>query len=176
MIHKKEMNAADTLGKTIAFFRQWRLSEIDYKENVSEVFIFMDTCKYYTRCVCPQSKKEENMKQIPFWHRADTGCVSLEKLSAFGAEDGGTTVIVWEKGNETWFRDIHSSWKEIFSSAMKISKQYHTDPAICISDAGPFARKLRADKNFTIKVSDADAIAPYGKRFGAGYGYRYEKK
>ncbi len=77
--------------------------------------------------------------------------------------------------NEIWFQDVHSSWKEILLRAIEISETYNIDPAICISDAGPFARKLKADKNFKVNVKDIDAIARNGKRFGAGYAYFHEQ-
>jgi len=173
--HKSKLTTLDTLGKNIGFFRQWRLSEIDYAVRNGEVYIKTNTCKFYTRCACPQSKKTGDMTQIPFWQIANTGYQPLNKLSAFGAEDGGTVVIVWDAKNEIFFQDIHSSWKEILLRAIEISKTFNTDPAICISDAGPFARKLKADKNFTVNVKDIDAIARNGKRFGAGYGYIHKQ-
>lgn len=170
-IHKNDIGANDTLGRNIAFFRQWRLSEINYSERNGEVYIKTDICTFDTRCACPQSKKAGNMTQIPFWQVAKVGIQPLNTFSAFGNENGGTVVIVWEENNEIFFQDIHSSWKEVMLRAIEISKKYNTDPAICISDAGPFARKLRADKNFRVNTKDIDDFAYNGKRFGAGYGY-----
>jgi hypothetical protein len=169
--HKNKLASSDTLGKNIAFFRQWKLSEMDYTLKNGEVYIKTSTCTFYDRSVCPQSKKVGSLTQIPFWQTGETGYQPLNKFSGFGREDGGTVTIVWDVKNETWFQDIHSSWKEILLKAIEISKTYNTDPAICISDAGPFARKLKANKNFKINVKDLDVISPNGKHFGAGYGY-----
>jgi hypothetical protein len=173
---KDKLTSSDTLGKNIAYFRQWRLSEIDYEEKNGKIFINTKNCTFNIRCACPQSKKKGNLTQIPLWQSSETGYQSIEKFSAFGYENGGTVVIVWHHKNEIWFQDIHSSWKEILLRAIEISKTYHTDPAICISDAGPFARKIKADKNFTIQVKDIDNLAPRGKLFGAGFAYDHQQK
>lgn len=171
-IRKDQMAVADSLGQNIAFFRQWRLSQINYTKKEDAIYVKMDTCKYYTRCVCPASKPGSGRpEQIPFWHRGKTGQQPLTDFTSFSSEDGGTVVIVWEAKDGTWFQDIHSSWSEVITRAIEISKKYQADPAICISDAGPFSRKVKAGINFTLKTSDLDVLAPYGKRFGAGYGY-----
>ena len=174
-IHKANLTQLDTLGKNIAFFRQWRLSEIEYKLQNGQVYTKTDICKFDTRCACPQSKKTGNMTQIPIWQIAETGYQPLNKYADFGHENGGTVVIIWEVNNEIWFQDVHSSWNVILNRTIEISKAYNIDPAICISDAGPFARKLKADKNFRVKVIDIDALARNGKRFGAGYAYLHEQ-
>lgn len=170
-IHKKNLISSDKLGKNIAFFRQWRLSEIDYIQKNGEIYVNAAPCKFYTYCACPQSKKTGSLTQIPVWQKTGTGYQPLDRFSGFDRIDGGTVALVWDVKDEIWFQDIHSSWKEILLRAIEISKTHHTDPSICISDAGPFARKLKANKNFTIFVKDIDAISPRGSLFGAGYGY-----
>ncbi len=170
-ISKSKLGINDILGKNIAYFRNWRLSEIDYKINNGLVFIKSKPCNFNKRCACPESNQAGNMKQIPVWHKADSGYLSIEKFNAFGRNDGGTVALIWEVNNEIFFQDIHSSWKEILERAIEISKTYHTDPTIAISDAGPLAQKVRANKKFELTVASMDALAPFGKRYGAGYGY-----
>ena len=172
-IHKSELDKNDILGKNIAYFRNWRLSEIEYKINNGLVYFKSKPCNFNKRCACPESNRTGNMKQIPVWHKAESGYFSVNKFKAFGAYDGGTVALIWEVKNEIFFQDIHSSWKEILERAIEISKKYNTDPTIAISDAGPLANKVRANLKHELTTSSIDALAPLGKRFGAGYGYVY---
>ena len=170
-IRKSQLTKGDTLGKNIAYFRQWRLSEIDYKVEKGIVYIHANPCNFNKRCACPESKLTGNMRQIPLWQKAEIGIQPLNKFNAFGRENGGTVALIWEYNHEIFFQDIHSSWSEILERAIEVSKQYRTDPSIAISDAGPLAYKLKANRNYELNVSAIDALAPSGKRFGAGYGY-----
>jgi hypothetical protein len=170
-ITKNMLGVNDILGKNIAYFRNWRLSEIDYKINNGLIYFKSKPCNFNKRCACPESNRTGNMKQIPVWHQAESGYSSVNKFNAFGAYDGGTVSLIWEVNNQIFFQDIHSSWKEILERAIEISKKYDTDPTIAISDAGPLANKVRANKNYELNVASIDALAPFGKRFGAGYGY-----
>jgi hypothetical protein len=170
-VHKSELSYNDKLGKNIAYFRNWRLSEIDYKISQGKVYLKSEPCNFNKRCSCPESSKTGNLKQIPVWHQAKSGNTSITKFNAFGAYDGGTVAIIWEVNGEIFFQDIHSSWQEILERAIEISKKYNIDPTIAISDAGPLANKVRADKNFELSVAKLNALAPHGNRFGAGYGY-----
>jgi hypothetical protein len=172
-IHKSELKKNDILGKNIAYFRNWRLSEIEYKINNGVVYFKSKPCNFNKRCACPESNRTGNMKQIPVWHKAESGYLSVDKFKAFGAYDGGTVSLIWEVKNEIFFQDIHSSWKEILERAIEISKKYNTDPTIAISDAGPLANKVRANAKHELSTARIDALAPSGKRFGAGYGYTY---
>jgi hypothetical protein len=172
-IHKSELDKNDILGKNIAYFRNWRLSEIEYKINNGLVYFKSKPCNFNKRCACPETNRTGNMKQIPVWHKAESGYFSVNKFKAFGAFDGGTVALIWEVKNEIFFQDIHSSWKEILERAIEISKKYNTDPTIAISDAGPLANKVRANLKHELTTSSIDALAPLGKRFGAGYGYVY---
>jgi hypothetical protein len=172
-IHKSELDKNDILGKNIAYFRNWRLSEIEYKINNGLVYFKSKPCNFNKRCACPETNRTGNMKQIPVWHKAESGYFSVNKFKAFGAYDGGTVALIWEVKNEIFFQDIHSSWKEILERAIEISKKYNTDPTIAISDAGPLANKVRANLKHELTTSSIDALAPLGKRFGAGYGYVY---
>lgn len=172
-IHKSELDKNDILGKNIAYFRNWRLSEIEYKINNGVVYFKSKPCNFNKRCACPETNRTGNMKQIPVWHKAESGYFSVNKFKAFGAFDGGTVALIWEVKNEIFFQDIHSSWKEILERAIEISKKYNTDPTIAISDAGPLANKVRANLKHELTTSSIDALAPLGKRFGAGYGYVY---
>jgi hypothetical protein len=172
-IHKSELDKNDILGKNIAYFRNWRLSEIEYKINNGLVYFKSKPCNFNKRCACPETNRTGNMKQIPVWHKAESGYFSVNKFKAFGAFDGGTVALIWEVKNEIFFQDIHSSWKEILERAIEISKKYNTDPTIAISDAGPLANKVRANLKHELTTSSIDALAPSGKRFGAGYGYVY---
>jgi hypothetical protein len=170
-MHKSDLTSTDILGKNIAYFRNWHLSDVDYKLKNDHIYVYFNTCNFNQRCACPESKKEGNMKQIPVWLTIEPGYQLIDKLDAFGSYDGGTVALIWEVNKEIFFQDIHSSWKEILERAIEISNTYHTDPTIAVSDAGPLAHKVRADSNFELSVASIDALAPYGKRFGAGYGY-----
>jgi hypothetical protein len=175
-IRKSAVAPTDTLGRTLAYFRQWKLSALAYKREGRQLKVLLEPCNYYPLCACPQGKPDMGVpEEIPIWHGAKPGEAPVDELNGFGRKDGGTVVIVWAvngaAGEEIWFQDINSSWKEILETAIAIAKKYNVDPAICISDSGPFTRKLRADNNHKVYTKDIDAIAPHGARFGAGYGY-----
>jgi len=175
-IRKNDVAPDDTLGKTLAHFRNWKLSQLAWRKEGKQIKVSLEPCNYYPMCSCPQAKPNSGAaEEVPIWHGAKPGEAPLEELNGFGRKDGGTVVIVWAvngaAGEEIWFQDINSSWKEIMETAIAIADKYKTDPSICISDSGPFTRKIKADKEHKIYIKDIDAIAPHGDRFGAGYGY-----
>jgi hypothetical protein len=51
------------------------------------------------------------------------------------------------------------------------SRAYKVDPVLAISDASPFAKKLKSDAEGNLLVKDLDAMASGAKFVGAGYGY-----
>ncbi len=177
-IRKNQMAANDKLGINIAFFRQWKLSEIDYRGSGSQLEIHCKASTYKTNAICPQAKSHttnpfaQNILQIPIWSQfKQSGYVSLGKLNTLDNLNGGTVVIIWEdqKTGQIKFKDIHGSISKIVNSAIEISKKYAVDPVIAIGDAGPMAIKIKSNENM---VLDCTKI-PLEKlnRAGAGFGY-----
>ncbi len=171
-IHKSEVKTDDVLGKNIASFRQWRLSEI----NLSGDSIKVAKCSYKTSCVCPQVVQTSTnpfKKEIPIWSRFNRdGYFSLDNFNKLGKNDGGTVVIIWEiiSADSVLFMDLHGSLQEIINTAREIASQYKVDPTIAIGDAAPFAQKFRSNKNHNLKTLDINKLSKYPYA-GAGFGY-----
>ena len=178
-VHKRDLQTKDVLGKNIAFFRQWKLCEIDLVKKKSEYKLNMKYCKFAPSCACIQSKSDNDNPfkgQIPLWSsRAKEGEVPLASLNRLGEYSGGTAVIIWDvqyNGRaRVMFMDVHGSIDDIISAALLIADQYSVDPHIAISDAGPFAVKIRADTNNVLSCKQLKAIAPRSQKVGAGFGY-----
>lgn len=178
-IYKKDVQKGDVLGCNIAFFRQWKLSEFDLVQDESGTKIALKYCKFASFCGCPQTKADIDnpyKPEIPIWvQRGKEGYVLLAPLNQLGLHSGGTVVIIWENkldGNaRIMFQDIHGPLDLIISTAMEIAKKYGTDPHIAISDAGPFARKVRAGEGNILDCQLLKNIAPRGEKLGAGFGY-----
>lgn len=178
-ILKKDMLPSDALGDNIALFRQWKLSEIELRESPKGWQVLLKKCKVASFCGCPQvaaSVEQPFKREIPIWSKIDAeGYVPLTQLDKLGQFDGGTVVIIWpitvNGVTKTLFQDVHSSLETILTTAIDISKEYGVDPHIAWSDAGPFARKVRANSNNVLDCKALKTIAPNGRKFGAGFGY-----
>lgn len=177
-IRKHEMTDADVLGKNIGFFRQWQLSEIDLRTVDGVQQVRLAPCRSASFCGCPQTVDDSELPytpEIPIWNQdAATGWMPVASLSKLGKYSGGTAVIIWtslKKGPASIvFQDVHGSFATIIATATEIANRYGVDPHIGISDAGPFARKVRADGNNMLQCAPLKAIAPGGTQFGAGFG------
>jgi len=169
---KKNLLSTDKLGHNIAFCRQWKLSEIDIKGDQ----IMMQKSKYNSSRFCPQVKKITSnpfSPEIPIWSNSPrAGYIDYHTLNSLTDYDGGTVVIVWSTPkNEILFMDLHGSISDIISEAIKIKDQFKVDPTIGVYDAGPFARKFKADKNDRIDFSFVDKSTGTSNLAGAGYAY-----
>jgi hypothetical protein len=175
-IRKGSMQKSDTLGKNIAFFRQWKLSEIDYRGQGDNIEINLKLCPPpFTGCAYPRVKPGTTNpypQEIPIWVQSNlAGYLSLNKFEKLDQYNGGTAVIIWPENNsgQILFQDIHSSLSEIIRRAIEISQKYHTDPTIGVYDAGPMAHKFVANQ---LHELNADQFAPHlGWVVGAGFGY-----
>ena len=175
-IRKKDIKEGDKLGKNLAFFRQWKLSEID----ISGDKIRVATCKYAHGYVCPQVKPNclnPFKLEIPIANIfLNEGYYSITNFSDFDRKNGGTAVIIWEDSvnNVVKFMDVHSSMQQIINEAIDIAKNYNVDPTIAISDAGLFSLKFKSDENYVLntKVIDKVSDIPF---VSAGFGYIPQK-
>src|ERR1043165_1758001 len=151
-VKRKELNDSDKLGKNVAYFRQWKLSEIDYRMVKDVMEIKMKPCTFANGCTCPQKKPATSnplpSAEIPIWSKG------TQDYYAFAGEfndldnlNGGTVVIIWYdwQTRSTLFMDLHGSLNYIMHRTNSIAAQYETDPTIAISDAGPMARKFKAE-------------------------------
>jgi len=176
---KKDLTEKDVLGKNFGFFRQWKLSEIQWRKGENGDEVYLKPCRFANFCGCPQTIDNPELPyspEIPFWTTAnETGFVPVSRLNKLGKFAGGTVAIVWEQDYNgqkiIYFRDVHASFETIWKMAKKIEHENGVDPHICISDAGPFARKVKANANNVLDCNLIDAIAPNGLQFGAGFGY-----
>ncbi|MCW3127711.1 MAG: hypothetical protein JWO03_3369 [Bacteroidetes bacterium] len=174
-IRRGEMKTTDTLGRNIAFFRQWRLSDIDYREGNGIIEMYMMPSVFAAGSVSPQIRKgrtNPSGPQLTIWSQYDhTGYIPLDKFSKLDQRNGGTVVIIWEDitSHQILFQDVHGSLSDIMQAAISISKQYHADPVIAISDAGPMANKFLADDKH---ILDCTPFPLSGMDYaGAGFGY-----
>ena len=171
-IKKKNLLSGDVLGKNIAFFRQWKLSEIDINsENIK-----MAKCGFCNNCSCPQAKVSTGnpfSTEIPISNTGlSNGYQPITKFNLLGNHDGGTAVIIWEDPStkQVIFKDVHASLFEIIEKAKSILATYSVDPVIAISDAGIVSRKFRSDKNFVLDLAPIKQLSP-NSQIAAGYGY-----
>ncbi|MDB5281778.1 MAG: hypothetical protein JWO06_853 [Bacteroidota bacterium] len=174
-IRKEQMQEKDKLGQNIGFFRQWKLSEIDYRENKGVIEILVKPSTFSSACVSPQAKAESTSAfghQIPFWCEGyEDGYFPLENFSKLDRHNGGTVVVIWQdqKSGQILFQDIHNSLLEVMKRAIAISKEYNTDPVIAISDAGPMANKFLSSEKHELDCTKFPLVnIPHA---GAGFGY-----
>lgn len=171
---KKDLDPNDILGENIAFCRQWKLSEINMKNDD----VLLKTCKFNSRCNCLQVKEGSDnpySPEIPLWstYRSEN-YVDINELNKFGDFDGGSVVIIWENDNkEILFKDIYGSIYDIITTAREIRDKYNTDPVIGIYDAGSYARRFQSN-NGVLDVELINRNTGTGKFVGAGYGYLIE--
>jgi hypothetical protein len=176
-VRKKSLTMDDKLGENVAYFREWKLSEIDWKYKDTDILInvIKSSFSYFGYCPKAISTKDNSIiQQIPILvDAAYEGYNSLNKMGKLSAKLGGTVVIIWEDTvqHKILFQDIHSSWKAILLQAILISKKYHTDPTIAIGDAGPYSPKILANRNFNLNTNLIDDLFYSSEWFGAGFGY-----
>lgn len=169
-VRKSSVLPTDTLGKNLAFFRQWKLSEIDWENQKVE----LKPCGFNSMCGCPQIKQESTSpfkKEFPIGDlNYRKGKKNLEKLQSLDLVSGGTVLFIWEKEGKVFFCDQHGSLSDIFKKAIEIQEKHQVDPTIAVGDAGPFCRKVKANKNHILNTTKIKALAR-GENFGAGFGY-----
>lgn len=165
-IRKKDLKTTDTLGKNLAYFRQWHLSEIVNGDSVE-----MQPCGYAKSYLCPQAKSNHYKEIAISNYDGKPGFQSFTKFNKLSDTDGGTVCIIWEDiaSGEIFFKDVHGSLSRIINEAKKIATTENTDPVIAISDAGIVSRKFRAE-NFVLDLSPIKQLAPHSL-IAAGYGY-----
>lgn len=173
--YKKKSELAiptDKLGQNIAFCRQWKLSEFDIKGNE----IMMRKSSYSTNSFCPQIKAGSTnyyYPEVPLWstYRKE-GYVDYRLLNSLTDYDGGTVAIIWTTNkNQTLFMDMHGSIADIIAEAIKIKNLYNVDPTIGIYDAGPFARKFKANVAGSVDFNLVNKLTGRAEFVGAGYGF-----
>jgi hypothetical protein len=172
---KKDLNFnVDQLGQNFAFCRQWKLSEIDMIGSQIRMRRMIDAPTYF----CPQLKPGKNpfnteICEIPIRSiYGKDGYVDYHGLNSLTDYAGGTAVIIWEtKRDGVLFMDIHGSIATIIEEALRIKANYNVDPVIGVYDAGPFARKFKADINGIVDFGIVDQYTMASETSGAGYGY-----
>lgn len=96
-VRKSSVLPTDTLGKNLAFFRQWKLSEINWENQKVE----LKPCGFNSMCGCPQIKEESTSafkKEFPIGDlNYRKGKKNIEKLQSLDLVSGGTVLFIWEK-------------------------------------------------------------------------------
>jgi hypothetical protein len=170
-VRKKDLSTDDVLGQNLAFCRQWKLSEINFRNDE----VFLKKCNYNKNCNCLQVKDNSDnpySPEIPLWssHKKE-GYISIDELNGFGDFDGGTVTIIWESNNKgVLFKEVYGSIKDILIAAIEIRDKYNTDPVLGIFDAGSYARKFQSI-NGVIDFDIVNRKTGKGQFVGAGYGY-----
>jgi len=184
-IRKSDVSPSDKLGFNLAFFRQWKLSELVIKDALSGHKIKLKICDFNPVCFCPEvnpgSTNPFNL-EVPIWHsNGSPGWVKLNRLNIVGKFDGGNVVLIWEYKNNIWFQEMHGSLYQILTQAFKIKEIAGSEVSIAISDAGPMSATFKSDSSNTLKFNEINKLAPE-PYVGAGYGcfpsqigvYRYD--
>jgi curved DNA-binding protein CbpA len=170
-VQKKELSADDKLGQNLAFFRQWKLSEI----AVSGTIVNIQPCTYKRSCKCMQVLKGlgnpfETEVPIPSTF-ALSGYQPLAMLNKLDQENGGTAAIIWLDGkNNVTFMDVHGSIELIIAKAREIAAEFNTDPTIAVGDAGPYSKKYYSNNNYELNFAPINALSRLNIA-GAGMGY-----
>lgn len=174
-VKKSTLAPGDVLGKNIAFFRQWRLSELEIKTEDDQTYVNMKPCDYAKEvCNCPTVRRGSDnpfSNQVPFWHAGmGKGYTPLSALNKTGRYDGGNVILVWPYGGQTWFQGMRGSLQQVLTQAFNIKEKCNCDPVLAISDAGPMSAGLKSDADFRLQTALIDELdrTPY---VGAGFGY-----
>lgn len=173
-IRRSDLNPSDKLGFNLAFFRQWKLSELLIKKDLLGQKIKLKLCDFNPICFCPEVNPESSNPfklEVPIWQsNASLGWVNIDKLTTVGKYDGGNVVLIWEYRNNIWFQEMHGSLYQILNQAFKIRELSNADVCIAISDAGPMSATFKSDSLNNLKFNRIDKLAsePF---VGAGYGY-----
>ena len=178
-IRRKDMTTGDKLGKNIAFFRQWKLSELDYVDSLGKILIHVEPSKFAQGCVSPNTKPGITNPfgpQVPFMMQFDKrGYIALDNFTKLDNRNGGTVVAIWEdkSSHQILFQDIHGPLKQVIEQVITISKKYQTDPTIAICDAGPMANKFVSNQGLELNCKQFPLYdVPFA---GAGFGYVPQK-
>lgn len=173
-IRKKDVLPGDELGLNLAFFRQWKLSELMIEEGAFGTKIKLKICDFNPICFCPEVNAKSSNPfpiEVPIWQsNAAPGWVAIDKLKYVGKFDGGNVVLIWEFNGQIWFQEMHGSLRQILTQALRIKELSNSDVSLAISDAGPMAASFRSDSKNTLKFNGINKLdnTPY---VGAGYGY-----
>jgi hypothetical protein len=173
-IRKKDVKSEDALGYNLAFFRQWKLSEIMIDEGILGTKVKFKICDFNPICFCPMVNKTSSNPfpiEVPIWQsNAAPGWVNINKLNVVGKYDGGNVILIWEYKRQIWFQEMHGSLGQIITQALRIRDISNSDVSIAISDAGPMSASFKSDSTNTLEFKEINKLdnIPY---IGAGYGY-----
>jgi len=174
-IKKKNLELNERLGYELAFFRQWKLSEIDLKKENNEWKIRMKSCSYSPIFFCPSLKPEYSehaySSEIPIWHsNASPGWMNINDLNILGKFDGGNVVLIWEYQGRIWFQEMHGSLSQIINQAIRLKEISGSEITLAISDAGPMSASFKSDENNILHFTEINKLEK-DDYIGAGYGY-----
>lgn len=174
-IRKVDVKPEERLGYELAFFRQWKLSELDLKEENNQWKIRMKSCSYSPIFFCPSLKPEYSghpySSEIPIWHsNAAPGWMNINDLNILGKFDGGNVVLIWEYQGRTWFQEMHGSLSQIINQAMRLREISGSEITLAISDAGPMSASFKSDENNILHFTEINKLEK-DDYIGAGYGY-----
>jgi hypothetical protein len=169
-VRKDALSPRDKLGVNIVSGRQWRLSEFHLKGDSLEMV--SGKCTQVGGFVPANNSKIYKCPPLQNLKIKSPGVYHLDQLDAFSRNDGGTVAIVWDtKAGGVRFIDIHGSIKDILEAAIKVRDTYQVDPTILIHDAGPMARKIKADANGDLDFALVNKVTGLTGKVGAGYAY-----
>lgn len=174
-VRKKDLGPGDILGKTIAFFRQWKLSELVMEMRNGDIYIKVKPCSYAPQlCVCPEVKASSGNPfsvEVPLWHKGvGNGFQPLSALNKTGRYDGGNVVLIWEYGNNIWFQEMRGSLSQVIEKALDIQEICSCEPVLAISDSGPMSAGVKSNDDFVLNTTPIDTLEDE-PLIGAGYGY-----
>lgn len=172
----KNLSSNDKLGQNIGFFRQWKLSEMDLKDSSFVMFRKDKTGNYFMQT--KQNSTNPFKGIIPIWSKLPQkdDYINIENLNKLSDFEGGTVVILWDYQNKTFFKDIHSSIKDIIHNLYSIKNKYKVDPILGIYDAGPMARKFKSNLEGKVIFNNiSNKIISNTWYVGAGFGYKIDQ-
>lgn len=174
-IKKKDVKPEERLGYELAFFRQWKLSEVDLKNEKNFWQIRMQPCSFSPLFFCPTLKphysKHPFSSEVPIWQsNSELGWVHLENLNVLGKFDGGNVVLIWEYRGRIWFQEMHGSLSQIINQAMRLREISGSEITLAISDARPMSASIKSNEKNILQFSEINKLSEE-KYAGAGYGY-----
>ncbi|MEX1187745.1 MAG: hypothetical protein WED33_00700 [Bacteroidia bacterium] len=174
-IRKKDVRPLERLGYELAFFRQWKLSELDLKQENDAWMIRMKSCSFSPLFFCAALKPEIDShaftEELPLWHsNAAPGWMKLDDLNVLGKFDGGNVVLIWEYHNRIWFQEMHGSLSQIINQALRLKEISGSEITLAISDAGPMSASFKSNDKNMLDFSEINKLDKEDY-VGAGYGY-----